>query len=71
MQGIKSEHEYKGDSVRCVGYEINREGGMGQFYPQCVVRWGEVWKISLNNFICHKLGILSLLLTNYCQLLSG
>ena len=24
-----------------------------------------------NNLICHKLGILSFLLTNYCQLLSG
>ena len=32
---------------------------------------GGVWKISLNNLICHKLGILSFLLTNYCQLLSG
>ena len=33
--------------------------------------WGGVWTISLNNLICHKLGILSFLLTNYCQLLSG
>ena len=32
---------------------------------------GGVQKISLNNLICHKLGILSFLLTNYCQLLSG
>ena len=40
MQGIKSEHEYKGGSVRWLGHEIQREGGMGQFYPQCVVRWG-------------------------------
>ena len=24
----------------------------------------------VNNFICHKLGVLSFLLTNYCQLLS-
>ena len=29
-----------------------------------------MWKISLNNLICHKLGILSFLLTNYCHLLS-
>ena len=28
-------------------------------------------KISLNNLICHKLGVLSFLLKNYCQLLSG
>ena len=30
-----------------------------------------VCKISLNNLICHKLDILSFLLTNYYQLLSG
>ena len=44
------------------------------------VRWGVVchagvghvgvgW--AMNNFICHKLGFLSFLLTNYYQLLSG
>ena len=26
---------------------------------------------AVNNFICHKLGFLSFLLTNYSQLLSG
>ena len=26
---------------------------------------------AVNNFICHKLGVLSFLLTNYHQLLSG
>ena len=32
-------------------------------------RNGVGWAV--NNFICHKLGVLSFLLTNYCQLLSG
>ena len=27
-------------------------------------------KWAVNNLICHKLGVLSFLLTNYCQLLS-
>ena len=31
-QGIKSEHGYKGGSVRW-GHEIYRKGRMGQFYP--------------------------------------
>ena len=38
-------------------------------------RWGEVCDVgvgwAVNNFICHKLGFLSFLLTNYYQLLSG
>ena len=41
--------------------------GWGGSYMCC----GGVWKISLNNLICHKSGILSFLLTNYCQMLSG
>ena len=40
MQGIESEHEYKGGRLRWVVMKIHREGGIGQFYPQCVVRWG-------------------------------
>ena len=34
MQGIDSEHEYKGGSVGWVSHEIHSEGGVGQFYPQ-------------------------------------
>ena len=44
-----------------VGYVMERWGGV------CDVGVG--WAV--NNFICHKLGFLSFLLTNYCQLLSG
>ena len=36
MQGINSEHEYKGGGVGWVSHEIHREGGVGQFY----LRWG-------------------------------
>ena len=49
-----------------VGVEIGRvgcviQGGVGHV--------GVGWAV--NNLICHKLGVLSFLLTNYCQLLSG
>ena len=43
--------------------------GVGPYRGE--VGLGKVQKISRNNLICHKLGILSFLLTNYCQLLSG
>ena len=37
--------------------------------------WGGVYDVgvgwAVNNFICHKLGFLSFLLTNYYQMLSG
>ena len=41
------------------------QGGVGNVG----VKWAV--KFSLNNLICHKLGVLSFLLKNYCQLLSG
>ena len=54
----------------CRGVEGHTEVGWGKSCRGWVGHtW--VWKISLNNLICHKLGILSFLLTNYCQLLSG
>ena len=65
MQDIKSEYEYKVCSVGWISHEIHREGGVVNSIHR--VGWGEVEKISLNNLICHKLGILSFLLTNYCQ----
>ena len=44
-----------------VGWGGSCRGGVGHVG----MGWG------VNNFICHKLGVLSFLLTNYCQLLSG
>ena len=44
-----------------VGWCVSCRGGVGHVG----MGWG------VNNFICHKLGVLSFLLTNYCQLLSG
>ena len=47
-------------------------GGVGHAGVLWVIQWQSgLCKFSLNNFICHKLGILSFLLTNYCKLLSG
>ena len=49
-----------------VGWSVSWRGGVG---------WGGVCDVgvewAVNNFICHKLGVLSFLLTNYYQLLSG
>ena len=44
-----------------VGWGVSCRGGVGHV--------GMGWAV--NNFICHKLGLLSFLLTNYYQLLSG
>ena len=44
-----------------VGWGGSCRGGVGHVG----MGWG------VNNFICQKLGVLSFLLTNYCQLLSG
>ena len=41
-----------------VGWGVSCRGGVGHV--------GMGWAV--NNFICHKLGVLSFLLTNYCQL---
>ena len=63
-----------------VGWGGSCRGGVGWSVMQ---GWGRVGGLcrggvghvgmgwGVNNFICHKLGILSFLLTNYCQLLSG
>ena len=47
--------------------------GWGGLYRGGVCCTGVVGckKNSLNILICHKLGVLSFLLKNYCQLLSG
>ena len=49
-------------------------GGVG-LGGLCRVWWviqGVEWAVKVfTNLICHKLGVLSFLLTNYCQLLSG
>ena len=45
-------------------------GGVGWVNSIHRVGWSGVQKISLNNFY-HKLGTLSFLLTNHCQLFSG
>ena len=47
-------------------------GGVGHVGMGCIIQgWSGLSKNSLNNLICHKLGVLSFLLKNYCQLLSG
>ena len=54
-----------------VGWSVSCRGGVG-WGGSCRGGVGHVgmgWAV--NNFICHKLGVLSFLLTNYCQLLSG
>ena len=44
-----------------MGWVMKGWGGVGH----TGVKW------AVNNLICHKLGVLCFLLTNYCQLLSG
>ena len=50
-----------------VGWGVSWRGGY------VMERWGGVCDVgvgwAVNNFICHKLGFLSFLLTNYYQLL--
>ena len=50
MQGIKSEHEYKGGRVGWVGHEIYREDGVSQFYLQGGVGCGNfhwiIWSVT-------------------------
>ena len=41
MLGIKSENKYKGGTGQWMGYEIYREVGMSQFYPQYEVECGK------------------------------
>ena len=64
-----------------VGWPVSWRGGVGSVME----RWGMSWRggvecggvcdvgvgWGVNNFIHHKLGFLSFLLTNYCQLLYG
>ena len=64
----------RGGSGSCrggVGWSVSCRGGVG-WGGSCRGGVGHVgmgWAV--NNFICHKLGVLSFLLTNYYQLLSG
>ena len=47
-------------------------GGVGYVRVVWVIQWWSgLRKVSLNNLSCHKLGVVSFLLTNYCKLLSG
>ena len=67
-----------GENNRCYSYLSQMQndanwcrGGVGHAGVEWVIQgWSGCEKISLNNLICHKLGVLSFLLKNYCQLLS-
>ena len=52
-----------------IGVGVGWGGACWGWVGDTGVEWAV--KNSLNNLICHKLGVLSFLLKNYCQLLSG
>ena len=57
----------------CMGGVGHVGVGWGCLCRGGVCHSGVEWAVKnlLNNLICHKLGVLSFVLKNYCQLLSG